>query len=203
VWKFCRILDCGVWGLFDRWGLSTGAGKLALAGFSNLIKVPPPEVRQGLSGTGYHSASAHRSRSTHSFDFRRSGSPNRMIARRLADFRPHASDGGYWTRRLSRATGGSPCGKPASLRSVSDTSVRSSGSSWRQGWLSQVRDAISTTIITIRIPVRRGRRSRAPCAPRRCATHRLQSLTAERQYPTVQVARQPSPVDSRGRRASS
>ena len=52
VWKLRRILDCGVWGLFDRWGLSMGAGKLALAGLSILIKVPPPEFRQGLSGSG-------------------------------------------------------------------------------------------------------------------------------------------------------
>ncbi len=67
------------------------AGKLALAGIPILIKVPPPEVRHGLSGPGDLYASTHRSRSLDAlyFEYRRSGSPNRtIIVRRQAVFGP-------------------------------------------------------------------------------------------------------------------
>ena len=180
------------------------ARKLALAGFSILIKVPPPEFRQGLSSSGYLYASTHPSSSTHSFDFRalRFAVPQ-AVSGGQAVFRPEPRCGGYRTRRLSRATGGSPCGKPAALHSSERHRVLV-GPLWHPDWLSQERDATSIITITIPIRVRRGRSGfehrvlgavvRPADFDRRRWNHGGRQLD---------VARRRSPADNRSRRASS
>ena len=83
-------------------GPEISPGELALAGFLILIKVPPPEFRQGLPSSGYLYASTHPSGSTHFFDLR---------ALRFA---------------VLRASGGQAVLRPASsLRRLQDAKVES------------------------------------------------------------------------------
>jgi hypothetical protein len=65
--------------------------ELALAGFRILIKVPPPEFRQGLSGLGLPLCVHTSVRLDALFDLRRSGSPNRAGFGGQAVIRPRPS----------------------------------------------------------------------------------------------------------------
>ena len=172
--------------------------ELALAGLWILIKVPPPEFRQGLSSSGYLFASTHRqARRTLSI----SGAQVRRTARvsgGQAVIRPRASGGGHRTRRLvapwevRHAENPLPC----ILRAPSRARRAHSGIGIRIR-----RSGMPPALITITIPirVRRGHPVSSTVRSGRCATRRLQSLRAEPRWPTARIARQRSAADNRGR----
>ena len=117
-------------------------------------------------------------------DFRRSGSPYRgrvggqavfgrdRSPRRLQDAKVESRHGRFAMRK-------------ARFLAFFEAQRSSPAHSGIRDWLSRVRDATSTTTITIAIRVRRGRRFRAPCAPGRFAIRRRQSSTVEPRWPRL------------------
>ena len=157
---------------------------------------------RGISGL---IASTLRSRSTHFFDRSqalRFAKPHECLAHGCFS-QPQASGGGYSTRRLKCATGGSfAMRKTRSLAFCQRHEHILIGLFLASGLAFVGRDATSTTTITIQT-LPRGLRCRAASAHRCCATRRPRSWTVEPPWPTARPAPQPSAADRASRRASS